>query len=180
IHAPCPNLSSWSGCVLPSVHYDSIMVAVDGACRGNGRPDATAACAIFFSQDSPYNETHVLSGDEFTPVTSQRAELMGGIKALEAAKRLVDYSEEAGYTSLNQVVIKTDSAYLMGGATVWIHKWKSRGWTNAKGAPVVNQDLFRLLEDRIETLEHAGVLVQFFHVPRHRNREADAAARRAL
>lgn len=157
------------------MHTDSVIISVDGACRGNGRPGATAACAVFFAPDSPHNEAHILAADGPTP-TSQRAELMGGIKALEAAKRLVATLDG----SLNQVVIKADSAYLVRGATEWVSKWKGRGWTNAKGGPVVNQDLFRQLETRILDLEHMGILVQFFHVPRLQNQQADSAANEAL
>ncbi|KAH7042238.1 ribonuclease H-like domain-containing protein [Macrophomina phaseolina] len=179
INAPCHGPLCGS-CGSPAAHSDSVLIAVDGACRGNGRPDATAACAVFFSQESPYNETHVLSGDGSTPTTSQRAELMGGIKALEVGRRLADDPEEAGLEHLQQIVIKADSMYLVRSATEWIEKWKVRGWTNAKGTPVVNQDLFQLLEDRIQALEHMDIVVQFLHVPRGQNREADAAANRVL
>ncbi|EKG09426.1 hypothetical protein MPH_13539 [Macrophomina phaseolina MS6] len=105
---------------------------------------------------------------------------MGGIKALEVGRRLADDPEEAGLEHLQQIVIKADSMYLVRSATEWIEKWKVRGWTNAKGTPVVNQDLFQLLEDRIQALEHMDIVVQFLHVPRGQNREADAAANRVL
>ncbi|KAL1619035.1 hypothetical protein SLS54_006886 [Diplodia seriata] len=167
---PCPD------CGAPAVHTDSVMIAVDGACRANGRPDATAACAVFFTSNSIYNETHIITADETYTPTSQRTELMGGIKGLEAAKRLATTLDG----ELKQVVIKTDSAYLFCGATEWIAKWEAREWKNAKGGPVVNQDLFRQLEVRIVELESMGVLVQFFQVPRTQNRQADAAANEAL
>lgn len=179
INVPCHGPPCES-CGSPAAHSNSVLIAVDGACRGNGRPDATAACAVFFSEESPYNETHVLSEDRSTPATSQRAELMGGIKALEASRRLAADPEEAGLENLQQIVIKADSMYLVRSATEWIEKWKARGWTNAKGTPVVNQDLFQLLEDRIQALEDMDIVVQFLHVPRGQNREADAAANRAL
>ncbi|KAL1614498.1 hypothetical protein SLS56_012087 [Neofusicoccum ribis] len=140
---------------------------------------AIAACAVFFAPRSPLNETHLLAANG-PPPTSQRAELMGGIKALEAAKRLAARPEEWGYEDLNQVVIKADSAYLVRGATEWVSKWEARGWMNAKGTPVINQELFQRLEGCIRELESLGVLVQFFHVPRQQNQCADAAANEAL
>ncbi|KAH7044082.1 ribonuclease H-like domain-containing protein, partial [Macrophomina phaseolina] len=179
INAPCYG-PPCRDCGSPAAHANSVLIAVDGACRRNGRSDAIAACAVFFSKESPYNEAHVLAGDGSTPATSQRAELMGAIKGLEAASRLVDHPEEAGLERPQQIVIKTDSAYLVHGAAEWIAKWTVRGWKTAKGTPVANQDLFQRLEDRIQALEHMDIVVQFLRVPRRQNREADAAANRAL
>ncbi|KAL1642897.1 hypothetical protein SLS58_005138 [Diplodia intermedia] len=173
--APCPG-PPCPDCGAPALHTDSVMIAVDGACRSNGRPDATAACAVFFTSNSIYNETHIITANGPYAPTSQRTELVGGIKGLEAAKRLATTLDG----ELKQVVIKTDSAYLFRGATEWIAKWEAREWKNAKGGPVVNQDLFRQLEVRIVELESMGVLVQFFQVPRAQNRQADAAANEAL
>ena len=53
-------------------------------------------------------------------------------------------------TRRTRVRVVTDSSYVEQGATVWIYKWKARGWkTSASGKkPVKNQDLWQQL-DRI-------------------------------
>jgi ribonuclease HI len=41
----------------------------------------------------------------------------------------------------------TDSEYLRKGITEWIHNWKRRGWMTAAKKPVLNQDLWRELDE---------------------------------
>lgn len=67
-------------CIAP--HIDSIFIAVDGACRANGTPDAKAAVGIYVAESSPFNQSLLLHQ---TPVTNQIAELSAGIIALEQA-----------------------------------------------------------------------------------------------
>jgi ribonuclease HI len=74
---------------------------------------------------------------------------------------------------IRQVVIKSDSEYLVKGMTSWIHKWKQNGFINAKGNPVVNTDLFHAIDNAIEELYNRGVEVQFWHVPRDQKQMAD-------
>ena len=40
----------------------------------------------------------------------------------------------------------TDSEYVLKGITEWIHGWKRRGWRTAAKKPVLNQDLWRILD----------------------------------
>lgn len=167
----CPDY----GKVEPYANY--IIIAVDGACRGNGRPDAVAAYGIFFGPRSSYNKACILSEENIRP-TSQRAELTAGIKALEAVRRLAALTILP--EGLKRIIIKTDSEYLFWGAVDWVFRWRDNGWINAKGRPVVNRDLFQRLDDQIEELEDSGIMVQFRRVPRWQNREADAAANEAL
>lgn len=44
----------------------AIMIAIDGACRGNGGPNARAACGVFGNVGSPFNETWVIDDDKPT------------------------------------------------------------------------------------------------------------------
>jgi ribonuclease HI len=47
------------------------------------------------------------------------------------------------------VEVITDSEYLKNGITTWIHNWKRRGWMTADKKPVVNQDLWRALDEQV-------------------------------
>jgi ribonuclease HI len=48
-----------------------------------------------------------------------------------------------------RVEIVTDSQYLKNGITSWIHTWKRNGWRTSAKTPVVNQDLWRALDEEV-------------------------------
>lgn len=169
-------------------HIDSVVIAVDGACRNNGRADAEASAGIFFHRDNhQWNEAIVLS-DEFR--TNQQAELFAGLKALQIAGRLRElnpsrsgrnvYRRKGPMRRLRRVVIKSDSSYLVNAMTDWINKWKQNGFRNCRGLPVTNAGLFRQIDEEIETLNGMDVEVQFWHVLRGQNEMADCLANAAL
>lgn len=68
-------------------------------------------------------------------------ELMAAIKGLEALREPCT------------VEIVTDSEYLKNGITKWIYGWKRKGWVTAEKKPVVNQDLWKRLDELVETHE---------------------------
>ena len=43
----------------------------------------------------------------------------------------------------------TDSEYLKNGITTWIHNWKKRNWMTSTRKPVVNQDLWKELDEQV-------------------------------
>ena len=76
-----------------------------------------------------------LKGGE-VDTTNNRMELMAAIKALEAIK--------PGFKG--KTTLWTDSTYVMKGITEWIHGWKSRGWKKSDKKPVINADLWKILD----------------------------------
>ncbi len=66
--------------------------------------------------------------------TNNRMELMAAIESLNALKRSCE------------VVLYTDSTYVLKGISEWIENWKSRGWKTAARKPVKNEDLWRELD----------------------------------
>jgi ribonuclease HI len=62
-------------------------------------------------------------------------ELMAAIMALEALNRACE------------VELHTDSQYVRGGVTGWIHNWTRNGWRTADKKPVKNDDLWRRLDE---------------------------------
>jgi ribonuclease HI len=69
--------------------------------------------------------------------TNNRMELMAAIQGLRTLKEGCE------------VEIVTDSEYLKNGITSWIHGWKRRGWMTASKTPVVNQDLWKALDEEV-------------------------------
>jgi ribonuclease HI len=49
-----------------------------------------------------------------------------------------------------EVEVVTDSQYLRNGITEWIHNWKANGWRTKSKSPVVNQDLWKELDEQNE------------------------------
>lgn len=139
---------------------ETVDIWTDGACSGNPGPGGWGAVLR-------YGETEKeLSGAE-PATTNNRMELMAAIQALDALKRP------------SKVRLHTDSKYVMDGLTKWIHGWKKNGWKTAAKKPVMNEDLWRLLD-----AANARHEVQWKWVKGHSddvmNDRADALARGAI
>ncbi|SVC39778.1 uncharacterized protein METZ01_LOCUS292632, partial [marine metagenome] len=106
---------------------NQIEIFTDGACRGN--PGIGGWGALIREADS---ENLIYGGELET--TNNIMELTAAIKALESLK-----------VSSN-VVLTTDSKYVMQGITEWIHNWKERGWKTASKKPVSNKELWKELD----------------------------------
>ncbi len=78
-------------------------------------------------------ERELFGGEPAT--TNNRMELTAVIEALSALKEPCD------------VILHTDSQYVMKGITEWIRGWKAKGWKTASKEPVKNVDLWKRLEE---------------------------------
>lgn len=169
-------------------HADSMVVAIDGACPFNGTDQATrSACGVYFGpgannwswrvSDSVFGHSH----------TSSRADIHAAIGAVKA---IMPYALDGGQVVCDHsgppcrarhVVIKSDSAYLVGSITQHINKWLTNGWKTSNKKPVKNQDLWKVLLDCLNYVEFdCGTKVDFWHVPREENKEADRLANEGL
>ncbi|WJY22826.1 ribonuclease HI [Fontisubflavum oceani] len=104
----------------------------DGACSGNPGPGGWGALLIARDGERVVKTRELKGGESDT--TNNRMELLAAIHALEALER----------PSLLTVV--TDSAYVKGGITAWLHNWKRNNWRTATKKPVKNEDLWRRLD----------------------------------
>ncbi|RDK40245.1 ribonuclease H-like protein [Aspergillus phoenicis ATCC 13157] len=174
----CPH------CKCHTRHLGCIVIAIDGACRNNGRYGARASTGVYHGHDHPLNGSSSLSLN--LKQTSQVAELAACERALLGAyvmQKCWDGLSEMtgdGEERLHTVVIKSDSEYVVRGMTEWIFKWKANGWNTAKGLPVANQGHFKKIDSLVASLENEQVTVQFWQVPREFNQEADRLAASAL
>jgi ribonuclease HI len=108
---------------------EKIYIYSDGACRGNPGPGGWGTLLKYNG-----TEKELYGAEEDT--TNNRMELMGAIKGLEALTK----------DDCN-VVLTTDSQYVMKGITEWLDGWKSRNWKTAAKKPVKNQDLWQRLDE---------------------------------
>jgi len=103
----------------------------DGACRGNPGLGGWGAVLRFGE-----HEKSLYGGEPDT--TNNRMELLAAIKGLESLKESC------------QVILTTDSKYVMQGIQDWMPKWKQNGWKTAAKAPVKNQDLWQTLDREVQ------------------------------
>jgi ribonuclease HI len=103
-----------------------VIIATDGACKGNPGPGGWGAVLRWGEQ------VKTLSGSE-PDTTNNRMEMMAAIEALAALKRSCD------------IQLSTDSIYVRDGITKWVHGWQRNGWKTAAKKPVANADLWQRL-----------------------------------
>ena len=105
-----------------------VEIFTDGACKGNPGPSGWGALLRMGRHEKE------LSGSD-PHTTNNRMELTAAIRALEA---LIEPC---------QVVLHTDSKYVMDGMTRWVHGWQRNGWKTASKKPVQNAELWHELID---------------------------------
>ena len=106
-----------------------VQLITDGACLGNPGPGGWAAILRYGDK-----KKEIFGSEPHT--TNNRMELRAAIEGLRALKEGCE------------VEVVTDSEYLKNGITTWIHGWKRKGWMTAAKKPVVNQDLWKDLEEQ--------------------------------
>ncbi|XP_013399318.1 ribonuclease H1 [Lingula anatina] len=134
-----------------------VIVYTDGACINNGKENARAGIGVYWGPDNPMNVSERLPGKQ----TNNRAEIHAAVRAIQQAKEM----------GKHDVIIRTDSMFLINSMTQWIEKWRSNGWKVAKGAGVLNKDDFLELERVSE-----GMHIKWEHVPAHVGIEGNEAA----
>lgn len=110
---------------------DQIHIYTDGACKGNPGPGGWGALLQYKGR-----ELELFGGEDDT--TNNRMELRAVIEGLSALKRR------------SNVLLVTDSKYVMQGMQQWLANWKKRGWKTASKQPVKNQDLWQQLDALVQ------------------------------
>ncbi|KAF6746030.1 ribonuclease H-like domain-containing protein [Ephemerocybe angulata] len=148
---------------------------IDGACLDNGAgPDGPreprAGAAVVFAPSDWYNPIKDALPLDGVPHTSNRAELRAALVALGL--------RVWGGEGFENIILATDSEYLVLGISERIHKWKENGWKTSSGTQVKNKDLWVALYAKIREVEEYNCHVQFWLIPRAWN-EADKYAKEA-
>jgi ribonuclease HI len=112
------------------VELPQIEIHTDGACSGNPGPGGWGALLRFGNTEKELSGGEVLT-------TNNRMELLAAIEAVESLKKSC------------RIDLYTDSQYVQKGITEWMPNWIKRGWKNAKGEAVKNQDLWQRLNTAV-------------------------------
>lgn len=108
---------------------NKIIIYTDGACKGDG----TGGWGAHLSFKDKVKEIY---GGE-TDSTNNRMEIMSVIKALQCLTK----------PNCN-LVLHSDSMYVINGCKTWRHNWKRSGWTKKGG--LKNKELWIELDSEIE------------------------------
>ena len=125
------------------MNKDKIVIFSDGASKGNPGPGGFGAVIIM-----PEGKvTELGGGDKHT--TNNRMELSGVASALE---KVIKNNEE--------IIIYTDSKYVINGMKGWVFGWQKNGWKTKDKKDVMNKDLWEklanLAKDKKITWNYVG------------------------
>lgn len=126
-----------------------IEINTDGACEGN--PGRGGFGAHWVNESGV--QVKMYGGSEMT--TNNKMELTGPIMALRTLLK-------KGYEG--EILLRSDSQYVIKGVNEWRKGWVSKGWKNSKGEPVKNKELWVEL---FELVDHFGPRLKWQWVKGH-------------
>ena len=138
----------------------TVNIYTDGACRGN--PGIGGWCVLIEYQNT---SKEYFGGEKNT--TNNKMELQAAIEGLKVLKE-----------SCN-VILTTDSKYVMNGITSWIDNWKKNNWKNAAKKDVKNKDLWIELDSFVTKHNVKWVWVKG-HSGHEKNEIADTLANKGI
>jgi ribonuclease HI len=127
-----------------------VVAFTDGAAKGNPGPGGWGA--VMLLAGASVRELGGAGGR----TTNNRMEMMAATAALE-------WLAASDAAQPMEVLVVTDSTYVLRGVTEWITNWKRRGWKTLQGEDVANRDLW----ERLESAAAGCLHVRWRHVPGH-------------
>lgn len=111
----------------------TVDIYTDGACKGNPGAGGWSAILVFGGK-----EKELFGGERVT--TNNRMELTAAIEGLKALKEPC------------KVNLYSDSQYLVNAINKgWLENWKKNGWRKADKSVVLNDDLWKALDELLCT-----------------------------
>lgn len=150
---------------------DTLYIFTDGGCIKNGRTDSKAGYSVLFTTDEDstlydFNTTRLVIKDP----TNNKAEL----SAIRYVFKII--SENKDLFSSKTIKICTDSMYSINCIEKWSDGWIKRGWKNAKGEDVKNQDIIKAILEFKNKLAQTDIKISFHHVFSHTQQPEDKSS----
>lgn len=118
----------------------NIEIYTDGSSRGNPGPGGWA----YILNDG--EKILEMGGfEEFT--TNNRMELLGVINSLKKIDETISRTQDKDN---REIIIHSDSAYVINGITKWVKNWERNDWKTKTGDDVSNRDLWETLSSLIK------------------------------
>ncbi len=127
---------------------DKIVIHTDGACSGNPGPGGWGTIVCF-----PDGKVRELGGSE-SQTTNNKMELEAVISGLHFVR-----------AEKMDILVFTDSTYVIRGITQWIWGWMKRGWRNSQDEPVANIEQWKQLQKIVE--DRGRQKIQWHYVRGH-------------
>lgn len=105
-----------------------IIIYTDGACRGN--PGLGAWGAVLMDEACKY---YLEMAESVDKTTNNKMELLAAVNALKAVKKP------------SEIMLYTDSMYLVNGMIKWMPNWVLKNWTKSDKKPVENKAFWQEL-----------------------------------
>ncbi|KAE9539046.1 ribonuclease HI [Ursidibacter maritimus] len=137
----------------------TIEIFTDGSCLGNPGKGGIGVLLRYKNHEKTLSKGYHLT-------TNNRMELLAVIEALSMLK-------EPCYIRLS-----SDSQYMKNGIQKWIVNWKKNDWKTSNKKPVKNQDLWMLLDQKIQVHQLEWLWVKG-HSGHRENEICDQLAREA-
>lgn len=129
------------------------LVYTDGSSSGNPGPGGWGSVIEL-------EEGRILEfGGYEEHTTNNRMELRAVLETLKFFSK----KEE----KIDEMVISTDSTYVLAGATGWVYGWAKNGWKTRDGEDVLNQDLWQELMGLTLKLSSQNVKISYDKVKGH-------------
>jgi ribonuclease HI len=136
-----------------------ILIAIDGACRRNGKSDCISAGGLFikqYTEDLTILRTQIKFEHEYNS-TNQRGELLALLLALDCAWQCKEETQ-----------IVTDSEYLFNTMTKnWYTNWQNNGWKSVAGSDIKNKDYWMQIIHMHDTCVKNNIEILFYHIQGH-------------
>ena len=107
-----------------------VVIYTDGSC--DKYMHGGWAASLYYGHDN----LHICGGEYGT--TNNRMELTAVLRALQEL------------TTRCYVVVYSDSQYVVNGINKYVKVWQHTDWTTATGKPVMNSDLWKMLNDLLK------------------------------
>lgn len=113
---------------------NSIIIFTDGAVPNNQKGgNRKGGVGVFFGDNDVRNISYSIKETLTFKVTNNICELLACINGIETC------------VPSNNIIIMTDSMYIVNSMTVWGKKWEKNDWKKSKHTKIENEDLIKKL-----------------------------------
>ena len=128
----------------------------DGSSKGNQYKNPTGGYGVYYPENPELNISKKLEGK----VTNNIAELTAVYDGITTLVNNIKVDR--------QIVIVSDSMYIINSITKWAKGWEKNNWTKSDGKPVQNLELIKNIYELVNNLN-----IKFLHQRSHKQPPKD-------